>query len=397
MQADRFRRRLAAAEVLFRAGDAGQEAYVIESGAIEIYSDSSGEHRVLAQLGADDIFGEMALAGDQTRTASARATVATVLRVITHEYLSERLNQADPLLRHLLRVTMARSRQSLQRALGTLPTSEQPGVGSNDRELALKRLRMEQDLQRGLSAGEFLLHFQPILRLSDESVAGFEALIRWNRGGQGLVPPIEFIGVAEDSGFIVPLGHWIIESACAGLVSLQAASPAAAPLFMSINLSIRQFSDPELFPTLQRALARHGLDPGRIKLEVTESLVMNNLEAAQSLLQACKALGAQLAVDDFGTGYSSLSYLHKLPMDTLKLDRSFLRDISGNAASAKIVRAIGSLAADLGMDTVAEGVETAEHGRLLRDIGITYVQGFHYSRPLALEPALAYLRGRPGA
>lgn len=396
MQADRFRRRLSEAEILFRAGDAGQEAYVIESGAIEIYSDHGGEHRVLALLGADDILGEMALAGDQTRTASARAIAPTVLRVITHEYLSERLNQADPLLRHLLRITMARSRQSLQRALGNTAVAEQiADVG--ERELAFKRLRLEQDLQRALDAGEFLLHYQPILRLMDGSVAGFEALIRWNRGGQGLVPPMEFIGVAEHSGLIVPMGHWIIETACAGLVALQAACSSGAPLFMSINLSIRQFSDPDLFPCLQRALARHGLDPGRIKLEVTESLVMENLEAAQALLQDCKALGAQLAVDDFGTGYSSLSYLHKLPMDTLKLDRSFLRDISVNAASAKIVRAVGALAIDLGMDTVAEGVESAEHGRLLREIGITHAQGYHYSRPLTLEAALTYLGGRAAA
>lgn len=409
MQQDKFRRTLAAGEVLFLEGDPGHEAYVVESGTIEISTQRADGRAVLACLGADDILGEMALVGDQRRSASATALEATTLVVITHDYLAERLTHADPMLRHLLRVTTTRYRESLQRDRGGVPgtaaaepvADEIEGDPHNDRRLALKRLRIEQDLVRALDQNEFQLHYQPIVRLSDHSVAGFEALIRWFKPGFGRIAPNEFIGIAEESGLIVKMGHWIIRTACADIRRLEAAHfaarPGTPPLFVTVNLSIRQFSDPDLFATIHEALQSQRLEPHRVKLEITESMVMSNMDAALQLLRQCKFLGAKLAVDDFGTGYSSLAYLHRFPMDTLKLDRSFIKDMAGNDASMKIVRAVAQLAAELGMDTVCEGVEQAEQAETCRQIGITYAQGFHYSPALPLDEAVAYLEAAPAA
>lgn len=407
MAADKFRRTLAAGETLFREGEPGHEAYVIESGRIEIFVVSPKGRYVLAQLDKDDIFGEMALTGDQTRTASAMATEPTALAVITHDYLTERVNGADPLLRHLLRVTMARTRDTLHRARAGTATlvspSESPMTipGSdtlNDRDVALKRLRLEQDLETALEQNEFQLHFQPILRMNDGSVAGFEALIRWFKPGVGRVPPNEFIYVAEECGLIVKIGHWIIRTALESLNRLQAvhqiACPQAEPLFVTVNLSIRQFADPDLFSVLEQALRAEALEPSRVKLEITESLVMSNMNASLALLQRCKQLGCKLAVDDFGTGYSSLSYLHKFPMDTLKLDRSFIKEVASDEQAMKIVRAVSNLANELGMETVVEGIETADQAETCRKIGIRYAQGFHYSAALPLKEAGIYLQTR---
>jgi EAL domain-containing protein (putative c-di-GMP-specific phosphodiesterase class I) len=396
MPEDRLRRTLAAGEVLFREGDPGHDAFVIEQGSIEIYQERAIGRNVLARLARNAIFGEMALVGDQTRTASAMAVEPTVLRIVTHSYLTERLTAADPLLRHLLHVTMARSRESLKRIKHGPFDTRTPGDAAAastapDQDLALKRLRVEQDLERALANNEFQLHFQPILRLADGSISGFEALIRWIRPGIGRVPPNDFIWVAEECDLIVRIGHWVIADACRALNHLeplhQSAHPGAPPLSMSVNLSIRQFGDPQLFPTIERVLQHEKLAPQRLRLEITESLVMGNMDEALALLNRCKELGCKLVVDDFGTGYSALSYLHKFPVDTLKLDRSFIHNVGRDGAGMKIVRAIAGLAGELGMETVIEGIEAGEQAQACAGAGVTYAQGFYFSLPLPLDEA----------
>lgn len=403
MSHDRFRRALTAGELLFQEGEPGHEAYLIEEGCIEIFQERATGRSVLARLGRDAILGEMALVGDQTRTASARVVEPTVVTVVTHDYLSERLAQTDPLLRHLLHVTMSRSRDSLKRLQrGPFETDREPAVVPEPaadavqvKDLALKRLRLEQELELALERNEFQLYFQPIMRLTDDRIGGFEALIRWFKPGVGRVPPNDFIWVAENCDLIVRIGHWIIGSALASLNRLEAvhraANPGEPPLSMSVNLSVRQLGDPLLFPTIQDALARERLEPQRLRLEITESLVMSNMDAVLALLNRCKALGCKLVVDDFGTGYSALSYLHKLPVDTLKLDKSFLVGTDSQSAGMKIVRALAHLATDLGMETVIEGIEEAEQAFACQLAGITYAQGYLYSAPLSLDQAAALL------
>lgn len=397
MSVQRHRRMLAAGEILFREGEAGDVAYVIEDGRVEIYTGPAHQRRVVARLGRDDILGEMALVGDQTRVASAVALEPTTLLTLTHGYLEERLQQAEPLLRHLLRVTINRCRSSMQGLGQPQPAAaaETPAAAAEqaDRSMALERLRIEQSLESALENHEFQLHLQPIMRLRDGQTAGFEALIRWIRPDGTRVSPADFIPIAEQSDFIHRLGHWIIRSACAALRDLDRALPGQR-LFMSLNLSIRQFADPQLFGVLAAAMEEFQVPPQRLRLEITESMIANNSGAALVLLRRCKALGAKLAVDDFGTGYSSLSYLQQFPVDTLKLDRSFIQEIATSEPALTIVRAISRLASELGMETVAEGVETAEQALRCREVGIDYTQGFHYSAALPAEKAARFVAER---
>lgn len=394
MGAERHHRSLAAGETLFREGDGGHEAYVIESGCVEIFTGAFESRRSIARLGADEIFGEMTLLGGHTRLASAVALEATSLIVISHEYLEERVLAADPLLRHLLRVVIARTRDNVLR-LGQNTSEQGAGVSGTahaaaDRQAALQHLRLEQAMSTALEQKEFHLHLQPIVRLGDSRPAGFEALIRWIRPDGSRVSPGEFIPVAEQSELIYVLGHWIIRESCRCLAELDRLVPGAAP-FLSLNLSLRQFDDPDLFPVLEAALADSGLDPRRLRLEITESMIARDADATLLLLQRCKALGAKLSVDDFGTGYSSLSYLQRLPVDCLKLDRSFISELETSPAATRIVGAVARLAHDLGMETVAEGIETPGQAALCRELGVDYGQGFHWSPAVPLERAALVL------
>jgi len=205
------------------------------------------------------------------------------------------------------------------------------------------------------------------------------------------VSPAEFIPLAEQSGLINPIGRWIIDRASSALAQFAAERPRL-PLFMSINLSSRQFDDPELLGAIDQALARHPVDPARIKLEITESLLLQRLDEGLRLLQACRSRGLKVSLDDFGTGYSSLSYLHRLPVDTLKLDRSFVLQLDANAAGSKIVAAVIALAHQLGMDVIAEGLETKQQIDALQALGADLGQGFHFSRPLAPAAAAEFVR-----
>lgn len=379
----RFTRKARAGEVLFDIGERGSEAFIVAEGCVEIICEAAGQHRSLGRLGVNELFGEMALMGDHSRTARAVALEPTTLYVIPHDSFVRCLADADPLLRYLLRLTMLRARASLREAGG--PAGVMDRDLSGERGLAIQRLLIEQDLGEALERMEFDLHYQPIVRLADRVAQGYEALLRWQHPVHGAVSPAVFVPVAEASGQIVPIGHWIIDTAVAAASRL---CTAGAPVSVSLNLSIRQFDDPQLFPTIEAALDRHRLAPGRLKLEITESLVMSDFKASQALLQRCKDHGVGLAIDDFGTGYSSLSYLHQLPVDTLKLDRSFLGDVLVNEASWKIVRAVANLARDLGVETVAEGVESAQQAAVLGELGIDCAQGFHYARPAPLATVL---------
>jgi diguanylate cyclase (GGDEF)-like protein/PAS domain S-box-containing protein len=268
-----------------------------------------------------------------------------------------------------------------------------PGMQAPVRE----RLDAEAALRRALENAEFELYYQPLIELSTRRAMGAEALLRWHRPGNGLVSPIEFIPIAEETGLIVPIGAWVIDEACrvaAGWPMSRASGNAPS---ISVNLSARQLQDASLVEHVSSALARTGLAPDRLVLEVTESLVMVDPERTISRLANLKALGVRLAIDDFGTGYSSLSYLRMLPVDEVKIDRSFVADLDRAAGSA-LVRGIVDLGHSLGLEIVAEGVENAEQAETLERFGCELAQGFHFARPLAIDaigPVLtAASRGR---
>jgi diguanylate cyclase (GGDEF)-like protein/PAS domain S-box-containing protein len=252
---------------------------------------------------------------------------------------------------------------------------------------ALQLLQLETDLRRAVERQEFFLTYQPIVSLSEARLAGFEALVRWRHPEQGLVSPSTFIPIAEETGLIVQIGQFVLEQACRQMRRWQEQLPQSLPLVMSVNLSGRQFTQSNLIEQILGTLEQTGLDPRHLKLEVTESVVMENIESATGMLDQLRALGMQLSIDDFGTGYSSLSYLHRLPLDTLKIDRSFVSQMMENSENVEIVRTIVMLAKSLGLDVIAEGVETREQLDRLRQLGCEHGQGYLFARPLDAEAA----------
>jgi len=261
-------------------------------------------------------------------------------------------------------------------------------------EESLERVRIESALRNALERNEFVLHYQPQVDLKTGQIVGMEALIRWKHPELGMVPPGRFVGVAEDTGLIVPIGAWVMRTACAQNKAWQDAG--LGHLRVAVNLSARQFSATELLPGIEQVLADTGLDPSCLELELTESLFMSDVSPAVDLLHRMKALGVKLSIDDFGTGYSSFSYLSRFPIDVLKIDRSFVNDITHDANDAAIVASIIALAHNLRLSVIAEGVETAEQLDYLRHQGCDEMQGYYFSRPLPAQEFEQLLRQRRG-
>jgi len=257
---------------------------------------------------------------------------------------------------------------------------------------ALERLHIENDLRKALERKEFFLVYQPIVELGQGKLMGFEALIRWRHPLRGIVPPVEFIPVAEENGFIVPLGLWVLEEACRQLFEWHALLTSDKPLTMSVNISGKQFEGMVLAAQIEGICRAAGVHPRYLKLEVTESALISNPDVAAAVLKDLKNKGFQLSLDDFGTGYSSLSYLHRFPFHNLKIDRSFVMKLEEDVKNDEIVKAINYMAKNLGMDVTAEGVETQGQWDRLKLLETPFGQGFFFSKPLSAEAATDWIR-----
>jgi len=251
----------------------------------------------------------------------------------------------------------------------------------------MRRIDLDADLARAVERNEFELHFQPVVRLVGEAVDGAEALVRWRHPAKGLISPAEFIGVAEETGQIVPLGRWVLKEAIRQAKAWQAADPSRGAFTLSVNVSARQLQDPDLVGQLTGMLYETGFSPANLVLEITESVLMQDMPGTVATLRELKDLGLRLAIDDFGTGYSSLGYLRRFPVDVLKIDRSFIEGVNEGTEQSAVARAIIGLSDALHLTTVAEGIETEAQLRALRELGCQLGQGYLFSRPL---PALAF-------
>ncbi len=252
-------------------------------------------------------------------------------------------------------------------------------------ERAIERLNLENDLRKALERDELLLHYQPKVGIQSGEIVGMEALIRWQHPELGMVSPAEFIPLSEETGLIVPIGEWVLQAACAQINAWQSQGLPHIPV--SVNLSSQQFQHQELLITIERLLESSGISPEHLMLEITESVIMQNTDSTFDILNTLTAIGLRLLIDDFGTGYSSLSYLKRLPVFAIKIDRSFIRDISTSPDDAAIIKAIIAMAQNLKLKVVAEGVETEEQLAFLRDEQCDVMQGYLFSRPLPAEEA----------
>lgn len=260
---------------------------------------------------------------------------------------------------------------------------------------AIERLQLENDLRRAIDREEFRVHYQPIVSLETGCIVAFESLVRWEHPERGMISPIEFIPVAEETGMIVAIGDFVLRTSCQQLRAWQTSIPGQSSLVISVNLSVKEFSKPNLIASIADILTETVVQPHHLKLEITESALMESVEFVTRTLRQLRDMGIQLAIDDFGTGYSSLSYLHRFPMHTLKVDQAFIRDMSSSRESEQIVRTVLLLAQALSMSTIAEGIEDSTQAEVLRALRCELGQGYFFSRPLPAEQATALLNQTP--
>lgn len=252
---------------------------------------------------------------------------------------------------------------------------------------AMARLKLETDLRRAVERQEFRLYYQPIVELDTGGISGFEALLRWQHPERGLITPMEYLSVAEEIGLLVPVGRWVLHCACRQLREWQLQFPARPPLTISVNLSSKQLLQLDLIQQVDQILVETGLEASSLRLEVTETVLMEHAESATATLFQLRALNVESHMDDFGTGYSSLSYLQRFPIAALKIDQAFISRMGGSAEDLEIVRIIITLAHNLSRKVIAEGVETEEHFSLLKSLKCEYGQGYFFSKPLDHEGA----------
>ena len=373
-------------EYVFHEGDPPTGAFLIESGRIEILSEQAAGTVRLGVLGAGDLLGEMAIIDSAPRTASARAETRVVLTPVDGRQLSERIESSDPIVRALLRSQLARYRTVLG---GRQAQAEATGatIPSGFEQDAKAKIELENQLRDALHSHHLEIRYQPIFEIKAARIAGYEALIRWTHPSRGPVSPAEFIALAEETSLIVPIGQYVLDRVAGTLAELKQRGVAELP-FIAVNVSGRQFKENDMLAAVLAVAAQHAIDPGWIKIEVTESLTVD-VDAIEELIERAHAAGVKVALDDFGTGFSNLGHLHKLRFDNVKLDQGFVRQMLSQPRCLSIVQAIVSMVHALQADLIAEGVESEAEMAALAAMGCRYAQGYLIGKPMSWDELLA--------
>jgi diguanylate cyclase len=345
-----------------------------------------GPAQFVGTRGPGSLVGEMAIVDHAPRTATVRAVELCSVLEISREDFARRLSESDPVVRMTTQVILTRYRDMLSRAdirahsraLMETEALERSYTAQSD---ALETVKLANEFGQSLRRGEVHLHYQPIVDLRTRKAAGFEALMRWAHPLRGSVSPALFIPIIEDSGQIVEASQWALGESLAALKRIEARS-GLSDLFMSVNFSSRDFASDDFVGGLYTALSRSDIAPARVHLEITERLLMGQPDNARETLRQCRKAGMSISIDDFGTGYSSLSYLHSFPIDTLKIDRSFVKDMADDENARELVRSIIMLGKNLKMHIIAEGVETAGQADMLMQMGCDMAQGYYFAKPM---------------
>jgi EAL domain-containing protein (putative c-di-GMP-specific phosphodiesterase class I)/CRP-like cAMP-binding protein len=378
-----------AGEVIMRQGEKGESAYIIEAGRVEIVIERpGGKQQSMGTRGKGSMIGEMAIIDNAPRTATVKAVEDCTLLEITREDLSRRLKDADPVLRMTTQVILTRYRDTLARAdisgeNRSWPPAEAMELNYDGHDDAIERIKIANEFEAALENGTVSLHYQPIMHLGSGKVAGFEALMRWKHPDRGFVSPAIFIPIAEESGAILSASKWALAESCAALKRIEQRTGYDRDLFMSVNFSSSDFASEDFVDSVYTTISKSDVKPKQVHLEITERLLMDQPDNARDTLAMCRKAGMSIAIDDFGTGYSSLSYLHYFPIDTLKIDQTFVRAMRKDEASLELVKSIVALGKNMKMKTIAEGVEEKEDAQVLRDLSCDMAQGYYFAKPMA--------------
>lgn len=384
-------------DVLIWQGDKGDSAYIIETGRVEILLEKdNGLIQSLGTRGPNSIIGEMALVDNKPRTATVKALEDCELLEITRQDFNRRVKKADPVIQMIMQVILTRYRDMIERAhiLGRkteISTLEDLEKGFVENTKAVENIKLTNDLKGALDKGDLKLHYQPILDLKENKIVGFEALMRWTHPEKGFIPPDVFIPIAEESGLITELSRFAIKESCQALKRIEEKTSFSSPLFISVNFSSEDFSSPGFQNYVEHALQDANLTPDQLHIEITERLLMEHPDSAKKTLESCQAAGMVISIDDFGTGYSSLSYLHSFPINILKIDRSFINNMSGDESAMELVKSIISLGHNLKMEIIAEGIEEEHQADTLREIGCDKAQGYFFARPMPEDHLMRHL------
>lgn len=379
-----------AGDIIMRQCEPGHAAYIIESGRVEIVLEQSGgKVQSVGTRGPGAIIGEMAIVDNAPRTATVRAIEDCELLEITAEDFARRLAAADPVLRMTTQVILTRYRDMLTRADISRDSLNWPPPETLELDYAqgtdvVQNIKIANEFKDVLGTEEISLHYQPIIDLQTGGIGGFEALMRWQHPEKGFISPGIFIPIIEESGMIVLASRWALRESCLALKRIEnRAGRRDGSLFMSVNFSSHDFASEDFVDAVYTTISETDVDPKQVHLEITERLLIHQPDNAKETLEMCRKAGMGISIDDFGTGYSSLSYLHYFPIDTLKIDQSFIRDMLKNDASLELVKSIISLGKNMKMKVIAEGVEHKEEGLMLRELGCDMAQGYYFARPCA--------------
>ncbi len=372
---------------IFREGEVGECAYYLERGKVLITVRKNDKELPVALLESGELFGEMAIIDGFPRSASAFVLADCDVVAISEETLTERVSETDPMVQLVISLLIKRVRSLNGKVKGNISLEDRDLMPSSRiGELGRKRMKLENDMIRALEKKEFFLVYQGIFNLKTKKLIGFEALVRWNNPERGLTLPSEFIDVAERTPLIHPLGEWILEQGFRGLLSLQE-HLVQPELIMSINVSAQQLNDPKFAERISRIVQQTHIDPSKIKLEVTERVLHEGKYILPTIRQVMEQ-GFSFAMDDFGTGYSSLTSLFNINVDTIKIDRSFVSTLVRDLRSRAIVKAVVTMAIEMGMTVVAEGIEDGQEAEVLTSFGCQMGQGYLFSNPQTLENVL---------
>jgi len=373
---------------VFNTGDPGDAAYVIESGCVEVLVGPPEAPRRVAVLAQGAMFGEVGLLDRQPRSATVRTLVPTTLVRIDRAHVDELLTRTDPVIQYLLRLLLERYRSSSGAAITdptALPVANTTATPQADlHAAAVRTLSLAHDLTEALNSDQLTLYYQPLVSLEDGRRIGYEALMRWRHPGLGLVSPDEFIGLAEKTGIIRRIGQWGLRRAAQDWPQLRAAHPEGTPLFVSVNLSAPEMCSPGIVDQIHECLQHCGMPMTALRIELTETTVVNNVDAVIDSINRLRAWGAGVALDDFGTGYAGLDYLQNMAFSSIKIDRAFVQQMHTSNRSFHIIQSALELSRRLGIHSVAEGIEDAQTAQALGALGCDIGQGYYFSRPLPL-------------